>query len=197
MTMASSPLAVDLARPGVDVAPARGDAPARSGPCGGPARRSSPRPRLTTSMPCRVSSRIAASLISGARTCWAQPGRSATRLRRSPAAGNACGRSTGDAGGQVAGASFEHRARGGASRASRRSARASGLASRASTMAARNARRPRQQPGEHARARSGRAAGAGRSSRCGRGRDRPDACSSRPTDRWSCRTGTTGSGRCA
>ena len=47
----------------------------------------------TTSTPWRVSRRIVASLISGARTCWAQPFISATRARRGPSAGKAWGRS--------------------------------------------------------------------------------------------------------
>src|SRR5205823_9126173 len=51
---------------------------------------------FTTSMSWRVSRRTVASLTSGASTCLLQPGISATRLRRRPAAGKVCGRSTGD-----------------------------------------------------------------------------------------------------
>jgi hypothetical protein len=43
---------------------------------------------IITSQPCRFRSRIVARLISGANTCCAQPASSATRMRRSPSAGN-------------------------------------------------------------------------------------------------------------
>ena len=41
----------------------------------------------TTSTPCRLSSRIVASLICGASTCWAQPLKRAMRARRGPEIG--------------------------------------------------------------------------------------------------------------
>ena len=111
---------------------------------------------FTTSISWRVSSRTVASLTSGARTCWPQPGMSATRLRRSPAAGKVCGRSTDDGpasrSGTASSIAFSRRrkvAPPGSALAAGSSA-ASGLASRPSTMAQRNKRRPRHQPGEHA-----------------------------------------------
>ena len=55
--------------------------------------------------------------------------------------------------------------------------------------------RPRHQHGRATGAGSGRPTAAYRCPRCDAGRDRPDACSSRPTGRSSCRTGTTGSDR--
>ena len=100
---------------------------------------------FTTSMSWRVSSRTVASLTSGASTCWPQPGISAMRLRRSPAAGNTCGRSTGEGAGTLSGTA--------SSMARRRrrkvappgsllvagSSGANGLARRPSTMAQRKA----------------------------------------------------------
>src|SRR5438105_3662381 len=53
----------------------------------------------TTSTPCRLSSRIAASLISGASTGWAQPLSSATRPLRSPSGLNSPGWTAADAAG--------------------------------------------------------------------------------------------------
>ena len=95
----------------------------------------------TTSQPCRVSSRIVASLISGASTCWAQPGSSATRIRRSPSAGKTCGRSIGEAAGTGCGASASSgRSRGGSSAGERLAPGARRASAR------RNQRRPGQHP---------------------------------------------------
>ena len=146
----------------------------------------------TTSQPCRVSSRIVASLISGASTCWAQPGSSATRIRRSPSAGKTCGRSIGDAAG------------------TRRGARLSIARSRARQQRRRTAA-PAAPPRAPARNRPAAAAprrAARRSSRSSERAavmllDMPAAVVdqvhviARPTGRWSCRRGRTGSGRYA
>ncbi len=48
---------------------------------------------ITTSQPCRVSSRTVASLMSAFSAFCAQPVISATRIRRSPSAGKTCGSS--------------------------------------------------------------------------------------------------------
>ena len=73
---------------------------------------------------------------------------------------------------------------------------ANGRARRARIMLARNSR------AAAARARAPRGAAVRPAALCSPLRsspapDRPDACSSRPTDRWSCRQGRTDSGRCA
>ena len=122
-------------------------------------------------------------------------------LAARPAAVKVCGRSTGK------GPGSEQGSRRASPRTRRRkvappgsplhagSGAASGLASQPSSGAQRKgagrgisqAEQPAQQPvGQRAPVVS---------SRCGAGHDRPGACSSRPTGRWSCRTGTRGSDR--
>ena len=67
-------------RPGIDVGPRLDRAPPAPGPCDGRTSRSSRRlRRTTTSMPSRVSRRIAAALICGASTSLTQPASKATR----------------------------------------------------------------------------------------------------------------------
>ena len=83
-------------------------------------------------------------------------------------------------------------------RPSAASSGANGLPSSASQQRQRGSRRGiGQHRGEQGAHQPVEPAAAGRSPRYGRGHDRPDACSARPTGRWSCRRGTTGSGRCA
>ena len=101
---------VDLPQPGLDVALGERRAPARCWPICCTEEPQQPEPAtFTTSMPWRVSSRTVASLTSGASTCWPQPGISATRLRRSPAAGKVCGRSTGDGAAEPVRHRLDHR----------------------------------------------------------------------------------------
>ena len=110
---------------------------------------------FTTSMSWRVSSRTVASLTSGASTCWPQPGISATRLRRRPAAGKVCGRSTGEGpasrSGTASSIAFSRRRK----VAPPGSALAAGssrqrLGEPAQHHGPAEQRRPRHQPGEHA-----------------------------------------------
>ena len=91
-------------------------------------------------MPLRVSRRIAASLIEGASTAWAQPCSSATRPLRAPCGGNTAGSC---AGGGPAGAA----ARGAASRRARSSPTGARAAART---AAADRRRPTQRSAEPA-----------------------------------------------
>ena len=148
----------------------------------------------TTSMPSRVSSRIAASLMPGSSTDCAQPVRIATRPRRVPG----CGMDRRN------GHCRFRRQSGGRKRQHRRErlqtrypVQNSGERPAEPCQRQRRAKTPgmRQHPGQHGARSAGRAAAAGRSARYGRAHDRPDACSSRRTGRWSCRRGRTGSGR--
>ena len=139
---------------------------------------------------CRVSSRIVASLICGASTCWAHPfSRATRRVRRPPALEDL--RLVGDRG---------------ARQSAREHARRRGCQLRRHKPSERRAQaRQRTSPARNslgfgstvpkARRNSLSYQGRGRSSRCGAGRDRQGACSSRPKGRSSCRLGTRGSGR--
>jgi hypothetical protein len=159
------PLALDLARPGVDVARALTRAPAPRGPCGGRARRSSPRPSAPRPRRQRVSRRIVASLMPG--RAPAGRSRSAARRGRALAGGRMhCGFSTGLAAAPGDGASLQHRRSRGASARHGIEQPAKGR------RAAAAARQPEARGiGQHRRrarrASAGRPAAADRSPRCG------------------------------
>ncbi len=77
------------------------------------------------------------------------------------------------------------------------SSAASGRPNRARIMLSAKQSGPRQHPGQNRPQQPARSAALHSPFRSSPAPDRPDACSSRPTDRWSCRRGRRDSGRCA
>ena len=192
-------VALDLARPGVDIGARRSRAAWSSGPCDARARRSSPRPRPAPPRSrCRVSRRIVAALISGAKhlvdAARAAAPRGPCVRARELAAGTALRRER--SGGRAPRRQAQH----GGDPPERRIASSERRERLARPARQRSASRNRPGIRQHARRaqRADQPVGqrpAVACSRCGRARGRPGACSSRPTGRSSCRRGRRGSGR--
>ncbi len=147
----------------------------------------------TTSQPWRVSRRIVASLISGARTCWAQPVEQRHRAAARVGLGKTCGRST-RRGRRHMRTAPEPAV---APQAAAAAHRANGLARRDALSAARETDRAAAGRSPADGGRRDRATAGDRSLRYDAGHGRRGACNGRPRGRSSCRTGRRGSGRYA
>ena len=151
---------------------------------------------ITTSMPWRVSRRMVASLMRGRQHVLGAAGRAARRgAPLAPAARWTCGACGRARRRQPRRRERQHRAHALRDSVCPGSRRPNGRAEPGAAQRRPEQAGPRQQRAEHG---AQQAVGQGRrrrSPRCSAGRDRPGACSSRPTGRSSCRTGRTGSGR--
>ena len=148
---------------------------------------------IITSTPWRLSSLIAARLMEGCNTSCTQPSSSATRLTGSPA-----GRTTGSVlrRSPRRQARRHERERGGAGlHAERRYQPAERTGEPAKKKCHAEAAWARQHLGKKP-ARGRVVPASALFARCGRARDRRDACSPPRSGRWSCRRGRTDTGRC-